>query len=82
MLDFQETPLITSGVSLGLRGPPPLPEFKDFSSELLFFILYISSILFEYVESFIVGGMLISIGLIRRYHIACKMEAYDPVRGL
>jgi hypothetical protein len=57
-------------------------EFKNFSSELLIFILFFPRILFDYVESFIAGGMLISIGLIRRYHVACKMEVYDPIPGL
>jgi hypothetical protein len=61
MVDFLETPLITSGGSLGLGGHDPLLEFKNFSSKLLFFISFFATILFEYVDSLIAGGMLISL---------------------
>jgi hypothetical protein len=34
---------------------------------------------FEYDASLIASGILISIGLIWRYHTACKIEAYDSI---
>jgi hypothetical protein len=81
MVNFQETPLITSGDSLVLGGHGPHPDFIKIML-LLFLFYFFLSILYEYVESFIADDMLISIGLIQRYHRACKMEAYDPISRL